>query len=121
MADIESLHTGAIIKLNREYPVYQSVDGVYDDEIVGFTSESDIAIITFSRWEEDGFYIETKLLNGEHNGYDNLAINESDYEASTLIELEDLVAAYDRLNQQTPPTPYQPLPSAHKGDIERRK
>jgi hypothetical protein len=95
---------GRLIRLNKEYPICNE-----DDEIIGYTSADDLAVITFAEinetikyqsvekisdnisfgvpiktGEKDG-YFETVIVSGKYMGVDTLALNLDDIEKSTFI------------------------------------
>lgn len=99
---------GKLIKMNREYPIY-SRDDDKEDEIIGYTSIGDMAVITFADIKnkknykklmqltdeieigipvdtgiEEG-YFETVIVSGKYAGIESLALDIDDIAASTFI------------------------------------
>jgi hypothetical protein len=95
---------GKLIRLNKEYPICNE-----DDDIIGYTSIGDMAVITlaeinreisyknittiteelsigipFETKNEDG-YFETIIVSGRYIGVDTLALNLNDIKESTFI------------------------------------
>lgn len=99
---------GKLIRMNKEYPIY-SRDDEKEDEIIGYTSIGDMAVITFadiqkrknikkllqltdemeigipmSTGEEEG-YFETVIVSGKYAGIESLALDLDDIAVSTFI------------------------------------
>lgn len=99
---------GKLIRMNKEYPIYSREDEK-EDEVIGYTSVGDMAVITFaeikekvgyksikrisedleigipvSTGKEDG-YFETVIVSGKYIGVDSLALDLDDIAESTFI------------------------------------
>lgn len=99
---------GKLIRMNKEYPIY-SRDDDKEDEIIGYTSVGDMAVITFADIKnkrnykklmqltdeieigipvetgiEEG-YFETVIVSGKYAGIESLALDIDDITASTFI------------------------------------
>lgn len=67
---------GKIIRMNEPYPIINE-----DDEILGYTTIGDMAVITLA----DKDYFETVIISGKFIGVDSLALNLSDIMKSTFV------------------------------------
>lgn len=103
---------GRLIRMNKEYPICSREDDK-EDEIIGYTSVGDMAVITFAdinkcteykslvkisddlgvdlefgipvpNGREEG-YFETIIVSGKYIGVDSLALNLKDIANSTFI------------------------------------
>lgn len=99
---------GKLIRMNKEYPIY-SRDDEKEDEIIGYTSIGDMAVITFADIKnkknykklmqltdeieigipvdtgiEEG-YFETVIVSGKYAGIESLALDIDDIAESTFI------------------------------------
>lgn len=99
---------GKLIRMNKEYPIYSRDDGK-EDEIIGYTSIGDMAVITFADIKnkknykklmqltdeieigipvdtgiEEG-YFETVIVSGKYAGIESLALDIDDIAESTFI------------------------------------
>lgn len=99
---------GKLIIMNKEYPIYNRDDDK-EDEIIGYTSVGDMAVITFAEIKnkrsykklmqltdeieidipvytgiEEG-YFETVIVSGKYAGIESLAFDIDDIAASTFI------------------------------------
>ena len=99
---------GKLIRMNKEYPIYSREDEK-DDEVIGYTSIGDMAVITYADIKEKtnyksllkisdelefGFpistgieegYFETIIVSGKYAGVDSLALDMDDIAISTFI------------------------------------
>lgn len=88
MIDPELFQKFDIVYLNSEFPVYDD-----DDEIVGYTSKGDKAIITALHGyngygnpvDRKEFTLEFIITSGEHEGYNNLALTIEDVENEYIL------------------------------------
>jgi hypothetical protein len=95
---------GKLIRLNKEYPIYNE-----GDEVIGYTSAGDMAVITLAeinrktsyknietisedfavgvpiKTEDEDGYFETVIVSGKYIGVDTLALNLSDIREVTFI------------------------------------
>lgn len=99
---------GKLIRLNKEYPIYSREDDK-EDEVIGYTTIGDMAVITFaevkekseyksiqkisedleisipvSTRKEEG-YFETVIVSGKYIGVDSLALDLDDIAESIFI------------------------------------
>lgn len=99
---------GKLIRMNKEYPICSREDDK-EDEIIGYTSVGDMAVITFAdikegvkyksllkisedlelgtpvpNEKEEG-YFETIIVSGKYIGVDSLALNLKDIADSTFV------------------------------------
>lgn len=94
--------------MNKEYPIYSKDDGK-EDEIIGYTSIGDMAVITFAEiknkknykglmksddeieigipvpTEKEEGYFETLIVSGKYIGIESLALGLDDIAVSTFI------------------------------------
>ncbi len=99
---------GKLIRMNKEYPIYSREDGK-DNEVIGYTSVGDMAVITYSDIKEktnyksilkisdelsfgvpvsfgiEEGYFETIIVSGKYTGVDSLALDMGDIAISTFI------------------------------------
>lgn len=99
---------GKLVRMNKEYPIYSREDGK-DDEIIGYTSIGDMAVITYADIKEktnyksvlkisdelefgvpvsagiEEGYFETIIVSGKYTGVDSLALDMDDIAISTFI------------------------------------
>ena len=71
---------GKLFIMTEEYPIY---DREYDDEIIGYTSIGDMAVITYENMNEG--YFETVIVSGKYIGVDTLALNLKNIKNSTFV------------------------------------
>ena len=71
---------GRLIKMTEPYPIYDRED---DDKIIGYTNSGDMAVITYSDFEES--YHEVTIVSGEYVGVDTLALDNDDLYVSVFV------------------------------------